>query len=218
MISCNKVRRFSSFRLSIFFRIKTMVTHNNWPKNKTWSGCVYEPWDLFFLCYTHHLPIPLANLVRTWVRANLEQCMKHGFWPSAGQTFTLTHFLLCVMCGQMIFLDLSYFMHLERYQVAGLKKSYWCWPLVGHPLGRCGFHCLQIRDTGTVAATYERRQESHHELESGFWCWMESFIGDNDNFSLHLLSAKCLKYAITMESVLLVRHGFSQPPSHVETE
>lgn len=37
-----------------------------------------------------------------------------------------------------------------------------------HPLGRCGYDCLQTRYTGAVAAPYERSQESHHELEFGF--------------------------------------------------
>lgn len=57
-----------------------MVTHKSDQKknNKTLSGCVYEPCNLFCLRCTHHLSIPLANLMRTWVRASLEHCMGHG--------------------------------------------------------------------------------------------------------------------------------------------
>lgn len=163
-----KVRRFSAFNLSIFFRIKTMVTHNNRTKNQTLSGCVYEAWDLFSLCCTHHLPILLANLMRTWKRASLEQCMEHGFWPSADHTFTLTHFsAMCYVWADDLF-RLKLLHPPRKIPGCWVKEAILMLTFNRHPLGRCGFHCLQIRDTGAVATAYERRQENHHELESGF--------------------------------------------------
>lgn len=44
--------------------------------------------------------IPLANLMRDRVEASLEQCLQHGYWPSASQDLPLAH--LPAMCRSAV--------------------------------------------------------------------------------------------------------------------